>query len=42
MATARAVTGPVAAGAGLLLTGWAVAWTAVALTGYAWARRTRA
>ncbi|MBU8857145.1 MULTISPECIES: hypothetical protein [unclassified Micromonospora] len=42
MATARAVTGPVAAGAGLLLTGWAVAWTAVALTGYGWARRTRA
>ena len=42
MATARAVTGPVAAGAGLLLTGWALTWTAVALTGYAWARRTRA
>ncbi|MFF0656048.1 MULTISPECIES: hypothetical protein [Micromonospora] len=42
MATARAVTGPVAAGSGLLLTGWAVAWTAVALAGYAWARRTRA
>ncbi|MFC0096287.1 hypothetical protein ACFFKH_01970 [Micromonospora marina] len=30
-----------AAGVGLLLTGWAVAWTAVALTGYAWERRTR-
>ncbi|WP_422751165.1 hypothetical protein [Micromonospora sp. WMMD1219] len=42
MATARALTGPVAAGAGLLLTGWAVVWTAVALTGYAWARRSRA
>ncbi|MFD6660798.1 hypothetical protein ACFWDK_00270 [Micromonospora chalcea] len=42
MATARAVTGPVAAGAGLLLTGWAALWAAVALTGYAWARRTRA
>ncbi|MGC4893900.1 hypothetical protein [Micromonospora sp. DT31] len=42
MATARAVTGPVAVGAGLLLTGWAVLWTVVALTGYAWARRTRA
>ena len=42
MATARALTGSVAAGAGLLLTGWAVVWTAVALTGYAWARRSRA
>ncbi|MEV0001004.1 hypothetical protein AB0H28_01775 [Micromonospora sp. NPDC050980] len=42
LATARAVTGPVALGAGLLLTGWAVLWTAVALTGYAWGRRTRA
>ncbi|WFF07175.1 hypothetical protein O7622_00810 [Micromonospora sp. WMMD1076] len=42
MATARALTGPVAAGAGLLLTGWAALWAAVALTGYAWVRRTRA
>ncbi|MFG1719725.1 hypothetical protein ACGFII_13945 [Micromonospora chalcea] len=42
MATARAVTGPVATGAGLLLTGWAALWAAAALTGYAWARRTRA
>ncbi|MBF5031593.1 MULTISPECIES: hypothetical protein [unclassified Micromonospora] len=42
MATARALTGPVAAGEGLLLTGWAALWAAVALTGYAWARRTRA
>ncbi|MFI5832291.1 hypothetical protein ACIA5A_01270 [Micromonospora sp. NPDC051300] len=42
MATARAVTGPVAPGTGLLLTGWAALWTAVALTGYGWGRRTRA
>ncbi|SCG66570.1 hypothetical protein [Micromonospora humi] len=42
MATARAVTGPVAFGTGLLLTGWAALWSAVALTGYAWGRRTRA
>ncbi|MFG1677787.1 hypothetical protein [Micromonospora sp. NPDC049282] len=42
MATARAVTGPVALGTGLLLTGWAALWSAVALAGYAWARRSRA
>ncbi|GAA3758507.1 hypothetical protein [Micromonospora maritima] len=42
MATARAVTGPVSAGVGLLLTGWAVLWAAVALAGYSWGRRTRA
>ncbi|QLQ37899.1 hypothetical protein [Micromonospora robiginosa] len=42
MATARAVTGPVASGTGLLLTGWAALWSAVALAGYAWVRRTRA
>ncbi|PTA45398.1 hypothetical protein [Micromonospora sp. RP3T] len=42
MATARAVTAPVTPGAGLLLTGWAALWVAVALAGYAWGRRTRA
>ncbi|MEU1843379.1 hypothetical protein [Micromonospora sediminicola] len=42
MATARAVTGPVSPGAGLLLTGWAVLWAVVALVGYSWGRRTRA
>ncbi|WBC12526.1 hypothetical protein O7600_15135 [Micromonospora sp. WMMA1998] len=42
MATARAVTGPVSPGAGLLLTGWAALWAVVALAGYSWGRRTRA
>nr|WP_204342995.1 hypothetical protein [Micromonospora terminaliae] len=40
--TARALAGPLAASTGLLLTAWALAWAAVALTGYAWGRRSRA
>ncbi|MEU3457667.1 hypothetical protein ABZ671_29315 [Micromonospora sp. NPDC006766] len=39
--TARALTGELAIASGLLLTAWASAWAAVALTGYAWSRRTR-
>ncbi|MFU8873654.1 hypothetical protein [Micromonospora sp. SL4-19] len=39
--TARALTGHLAASTGLLLTGWALAWSAVALAGYARGRRTR-
>lgn len=39
MATARALTGPLAVSTGLLLTVWAAA---VALAGYAWRRRLRA
>ncbi|WP_089155265.1 hypothetical protein [Micromonospora sp. NBS 11-29] len=42
MATARAVTRPVDPGTGLLFTGWAVLWVALALAGYARGRRNRA
>ncbi|MER7439625.1 hypothetical protein [Micromonospora avicenniae] len=42
MATARATTGAVAAPTITLLTCWAVAWSAVALAGYLWWRRSRA
>lgn len=42
MPTARALTGELTISTGLLLTGWALAWAALALSGYAWIRRTRA
>jgi hypothetical protein len=42
MSTARALTGPLTVTTGLVLTAWALAWAAVALTGYAWRRRARA
>ncbi|MEH0984560.1 hypothetical protein [Micromonospora sp. CPCC 205556] len=42
MATARALTGPLAASTALLLSGWAAAWAGAALTGYLWWRRRRA
>lgn len=42
MSTARALTGPLTITTGLVLTAWALAWPAVALTGYAWRRRARA
>ncbi|SCG55652.1 hypothetical protein [Micromonospora inositola] len=42
MATARALTGSLAAPTVLLLSLWAAAWAAVALAGYAWRRRSRA
>ncbi|MEU7977659.1 hypothetical protein AB0B63_03910 [Micromonospora sp. NPDC049081] len=38
---ARALAGSLPAGTALLLSGWALAWAGVALTGYAWWRRTR-
>ncbi|MEV4841764.1 hypothetical protein AB0K20_00775 [Micromonospora matsumotoense] len=41
LATARALAGSLPAGTALLLSGWALAWAGVALTGYAWWRRTR-
>ncbi|MER6592525.1 hypothetical protein ABT214_11840, partial [Micromonospora purpureochromogenes] len=41
MATARAVTGPLAGSTALLLTAGALAWAAVALAGYVWRRRVR-
>ncbi|GIJ32035.1 hypothetical protein ACIBQ2_01780 [Micromonospora sediminimaris] len=40
--TARALVGPLSGSTALLLTVWALAWTAVALTGYAQARTRRA
>ncbi|MFY1578698.1 hypothetical protein ACN26Z_27785 [Verrucosispora sp. WMMD703] len=40
--TARALVGPLSGSTALLLTAWALAWTAVALTGYARARTRRA
>ncbi|MFE9653832.1 hypothetical protein [Micromonospora sp. NPDC006431] len=42
MPTARALTGDLTASAALLLSAWALVWAVVALTGYAWGRRTRA
>lgn len=39
---ARALAGHLGPTTGLLLSAWAVAWSAVVLTGYAWARRSRA
>ncbi|MER5337622.1 hypothetical protein [Micromonospora sp. NPDC002717] len=41
MATARAAAGDLAASTVALLTGWAVAWSAVAGAAYLWRRRTR-
>ncbi|WP_328342821.1 hypothetical protein [Micromonospora sp. NBC_00421] len=40
LATARALAGPLSAGTALLLSGWALAWTGLALAGYTWQRRT--
>ncbi|MBO4162606.1 hypothetical protein [Micromonospora antibiotica] len=41
LTTARVLAGSLPAGTALLLSGWALAWAGVALTGYAWWRRTR-
>lgn len=41
MATARAVAGDLTLPAGAALTGWAAAWSAIALAGYSWRRRSR-
>ncbi|MGS2613670.1 hypothetical protein ACVCAH_03945 [Micromonospora sp. LZ34] len=41
MATARAVAGDLSLPTGAALTGWAAAWSAVALAGYSWRRRSR-
>ncbi|MEU2612811.1 hypothetical protein ABZ570_14700 [Micromonospora sp. NPDC007271] len=42
MPTARALAGPLTGSTALLLSTWGLIWAVVALTGYAWARRTRA
>jgi hypothetical protein len=42
LSTARALVGPLPGSTALLLTGWALAWAAVALTGYARLRGRRA
>ncbi|TYC26183.1 hypothetical protein [Micromonospora sp. MP36] len=42
MPTARALTGALTASTALLLSAWALFWAVVALSGYAWVRRTRA
>ncbi|MBM0238309.1 hypothetical protein JNW88_16185, partial [Micromonospora sp. ATA32] len=42
MAVARAAAGHAAAPTMVLLTGWAAAWSAAVLGGYAWRRRHRA
>ncbi|SCG80801.1 hypothetical protein GA0070609_6654 [Micromonospora echinaurantiaca] len=41
MATARAVAGDPTLPSGALLTAWAAGWSAVALAGYSWRRRSR-
>lgn len=41
MATARATAGALPATTAALLTVWAMAWSAVALAGYVWWRRSR-
>lgn len=41
MATARAVAGDLTLPTGALLTAWAAAWSALALAGYSWRRRSR-